>query len=451
VGADVLVTAGGSIFWELLTGDVLVGLRRIPTGFVQSIITSPPYWALRKYPGVGPTEFSDGWCILGEEATPEQFVGHIIEIAREFRRVLRHDGTLWLNFGHAYIGGTVPRAPGWRDKCLCPLPWLVGIALIRDGWILRSDNIWGKRSSKPSPVRDRPAICHEYMTAYSVNPTYFTDDDAVRKPYAAASLERRKYQDTDVGPRIVQHQPKRRSAVGMQDPGLRGGAVRHKDYPPNPQGRRIRTVEAHDPDEETGAGGPVVWTLPGAQYPDAHTATFPRELVRDPIRLSTSEAGACFECGAPLRRVTRGGAPLADVQKASGGDAAGGYSGRARKDYDRAERPGDVKARALASMREIVLVGWAPTCGCNSFGGAGILKPWEVGSLRAKGLIRPCIVLDPFSGVATTGDEALFQGRSYFGIDAAETYTKLGEARLRARSMDLAKRGLPVKGRAVAI
>lgn len=181
---------------EVLFGDALTQLRTLPEKLVQTCVTSPPYWALRDYEAEGQ---------IGLEETPEAFVDRLVEVFREVRRVLRDDGTLWINIGDTYAspppgnkiprherskGGlhTAPRAKGrirntvvgtLKDKDLVGTPWMLAFALRQDGWYLRADIIWDKLQNLPESVQDRPTKAHEYLFLLSKSRHYFYDRDVV--------------------------------------------------------------------------------------------------------------------------------------------------------------------------------------------------------------------------------------------------------------------------------
>src|SRR6185312_12109318 len=174
---DRSAAAGGPVTFRLICAEVMEGLRELPDESVNCCITSPPYWGLRDY-GV------DGQ--IGLEQTPEEYTARLVDVFREVRRVLRDDGTLWLNLGDSYAsqGGKEPpqskwnlegihdgqnggkrRIPprGYKPKDLVGIPWSVAFALRADGWYLRSDIIWAKPNPMPESVADRPTKAHEYV------------------------------------------------------------------------------------------------------------------------------------------------------------------------------------------------------------------------------------------------------------------------------------------------
>lgn len=202
-------------------GDVRSVLRSRPDRSVQCFVTSPPYWGLRNYgtkgqvwPGVHPPcnthrwdkSGSCVWCAawrgeLGLEPTPELYVRHMVEVFREVRRVLRTDGTLWLNLGDSYSKKEYPRElkpktpaglefPGLKKKDLVGIPWAVAFALRDDGWYLRSDIIWYKTNASPESVKDRPTKAHEYIFLLTRSERYYYDIDAIREPHKTESIKR---------------------------------------------------------------------------------------------------------------------------------------------------------------------------------------------------------------------------------------------------------------------
>src|SRR5690554_4413723 len=189
----------------ILNGDVIDCLRSLPDACVQCVVTSPPYWGLRDYGVEGQ---------IGLEPTPEEHVEKMVEVFREVKRVLRDDGTLWLNYGDCYAGSTTgadrPPEPGHthedsgrvktgqenkhrrpdaglKPKDLVGMPWRIAFALQADGWYLRSDIIWSKPNPMPESVTDRPTKSHEYVFLLTKSAAYYYDADAIREPHITAS------------------------------------------------------------------------------------------------------------------------------------------------------------------------------------------------------------------------------------------------------------------------
>lgn len=259
----------------ILHGDALEVLRTLPDGIVHTCVTSPPYWGLRDYGVEGQ---------IGLEPTPEEYVERLVEVFREVRRVLRDDGTLWLNLGDCYAGagdrrGGIGNEHGQRNehkppdkeiglkpKDLIGIPWRVAFALQADGWYLRSDIIWHKPNAMPESVKDRPTKAHEYIFLLAKSERYYYDADAIREPYAENSLSRYKYQYRSDVP----------SSKATKNPaiGARAGKIN-----PNPKGRNKRTV----------------WSVSTKPFKGAHFATFPPDLIEPCILAGCPEGGIVLD------------------------------------------------------------------------------------------------------------------------------------------------------------
>lgn len=185
---------------EILTGDSLEILPTLPEGLFQCCVTSPPYWGLRDY---------DHEAQIGAEESPVKYVENLLGIFREVARVLRDNGTLWLNIGDGYArnGGTgghgpnaivgntrkliqkrnckVPDVWGLKDRDLLGMPWRVAFALQEDGWILRSRITWVKKTAMPESVKNRPTSATEEIFLFSKSPSYFYDSHGVRESSGA--------------------------------------------------------------------------------------------------------------------------------------------------------------------------------------------------------------------------------------------------------------------------
>lgn len=175
----------------IMEGDALHALRLLPSSSIQCVVTSPPYWGLRDY-GI------DGQ--IGLEGTLPQFINHLVTIFNEIKRVLRDDGTLWVNIGDGYTSGNRgyratdkknparamairPDTPeGMKPKDLQGIPWRLAFALQDDGWYLRSDIVWHKPNAMPESVKDRPTRAHEYLFMLTKSERYFYDYEAVKEP-----------------------------------------------------------------------------------------------------------------------------------------------------------------------------------------------------------------------------------------------------------------------------
>ena len=176
---------------KIIQGDCIERLKDLQNQSVNTCITSPPYWGLRDY---GETDQ------LGLEDTPEEFVDNLVKVFREVKRVLRDDGTVWLNLGDSYAGNNSrasnngragfgnPRegvftksGKGLKQKDLVGIPWRAALALQQDGWYLRQDIIWHKPNPMPESVKDRCTKAHEYIFLLSKSPKYYFDNEAIKE------------------------------------------------------------------------------------------------------------------------------------------------------------------------------------------------------------------------------------------------------------------------------
>lgn len=245
---------------RILTGDALEILRQLPDHCCSTCVTSPPYYGLRNYGENGQ---------IGLEETPSEYIDKLVEVFKEVRRVLKDDGTLWLNIGDSFatkkIAGEIKR------KDLIGIPWLLAFTLRANGWYLRSDIIWQKPNAMPESAKDRPTRAHEYIFLLSKSPDYYYDAEAVKETAVGYGPERpgRKRGNTRTfrgGNAYTHNQAADNSAkVERQSHGL----------VPNETGKRNRRS---------------VWTVATRPYKGAHFATFPEELVR-PCILAGSKPG----------------------------------------------------------------------------------------------------------------------------------------------------------------
>lgn len=268
---------------KIIIGDSLTELKKLPDEIVQCCVTSPPYLGLRDY-GVDDQ--------LGLEKTPEEYVEKMVNLFREVRRVLRKDGTLWLNLGDSYAtqsgtqGGDIkykglhqrlheatankqpkPKQIGLKHKDLCGIPWRVAFALQQDGWWLRQDIIWAKPNPMPESVTDRCTKAHEYIFLLTKSAQYFYDADALREPHKEVSLKRIEYG--------LKHRHPDNIGVGIPpvDTDKMG------DRFCNPDGRNKRSV----------------WTINTQPYPEAHFAVFPDEIPVNCIKAGSKEGDVILD------------------------------------------------------------------------------------------------------------------------------------------------------------
>ena len=431
--------------WRLLEGDCRVRLDDLPAESVQTVVTSPPYFGLRDYGtstwdggdpdcdhlqrelrrgvnlaaspastrGGGKKVAEVGWLPyrdtcgrcgarrtdrqLGIEATPDEYVAELVAVFRAVRRVLRDDGTVWLNLGDSYaahtsgspqqrvgerstlrgnghVGGgpklrsaRVPARPataGVKPKDLLGVPWLVAFALRADGWYLRADVIWSKPNPMPESVTDRPTKAHEYLFLLAKSRRYYYDAAAIREQ--ADSRQQQRWTGTAEQPKGVG-----RADAGVQNPLSQGGTSTERN-------RRS------------------VWTLATQPYDGAHFATFPPQLV-EPCVLAGSSPTCCGVCGAPWRRVVErdGGGSWHEHENDAGAGQRQVSMGQASWDAYRAPRT----------------TGWAPTCDHDDDSGRSL-------------------VLDPFAGSGTVLLVAERHGRDSLGIELSPEYAALARRRI---------------------
>lgn len=447
----------------VLQGHSLDLLRQLPDGCVQTIVTSPPYMNLRSYgtppqiwggvstcihewetPRVTPprnrqhlielgerlgcgggtkhsadaTKFTqtngsmcqhcDAWLgELGSEPSLDRYLDHLVSIFRECWRVLRDDGTLWINLGDGYSndtkwgGGSAPvknttsaaggyrgqrerRSTGLPPKSLMLIPARFAIAMLDDGWTLRSDIIWKKTNGLPEAVTDRPTMNYEHLFLFSKRARYFYDAEAIKEPVTGNA-----------------HQ--------------RGHGVTPKSAPSGGSIRANASYHAAITELVDARNARAVWDIPTESFAGAHFATFPQALAARCVAAGSSPR-ACERCGAPWKRVVTKGspapepahrAPLKRLKPGQAGNAANGNMG-----FRASKLSGQEQARWRADHPD-TQTGWAHTCTCPNTSGHG-----------------RSLVLDPFSGAATVALVARRLGRDYLGMELNAAYIALGDERL---------------------
>ena len=173
---------------HIICGDALTVLKELPDESVQMCVTSPPYYGLRDY-GI------DGQ--IGLEQSPETYVNMLLGVFREVRRILKSDGTLWLNISDSYAAKKMQSRGTVKPKDMIGIPWLLAFALRNIGWYLRSDIIWNKKNCMPEPVKGRPSKCYEHIFLLSKSKKYYYDYEAIAEPVAESTVERNKRGVTD--------------------------------------------------------------------------------------------------------------------------------------------------------------------------------------------------------------------------------------------------------------
>ena len=361
------------------TGHVCDVLLTMPSASVHTVVTSPPYFGLRDY-GLPPARWEDGWVgCLGLEDTPDQYVEHLCEVFDATARVLRPDGTLWLNLGDSYAGGgggnysksrkqtkhgehvtNVRNRPAWltaarvKRKDLLGIPWRVAFALQARGWYLRQSIVWHKPNPMPESVTDRCTRAHEmlFMLAHpDSRGRYFYDSFAIREPSVMKPQRRSK--------------PHKRRVPG------RGSTGQAPDT--------FSTTEARgEPAQDFPTRNKRdVWTIAPKPFKGAHFAVMPEDLADHCVKAGSSEHGVCAACGTPYKRLVKDASVAANQRL--------------------------VVTETMLSPPSQASAGWGAQCSCA----AGV---------------RPAVVLDPFGGAGTVALVAARADRDSIYIDASSKY-----------------------------
>lgn len=427
---------------KTIIGDCREVLKTLADESVHCVVTSPPYWGLRDY-GTAKWDGGDPECdhIKGEmrrginlansvhstrggakkiaevadipfgnicgkcgahridsqiglEPSLQEYIETIRNVFADVRRVLRKDGTLWLNLGDCYHGGgyanhkingekwlhahggdrrrsrqqdRINANPGLKPKDLCGIPWRIALALQADGWYLRSDIIWSKLNPMPESVTDRPTKAHEYLFLLTKSPRYYYDAEAIREPLAEKTF-------TTFG---CKHRPQGNDALGKGKSDNWGKSL------------DVRKPKLAADGSISGANKRSVWEVATSPFPEAHFATFPPALVEPCIKAGCPEK-VCAKCGSPWIREIEIGEP--DKETTRGQQAWTAITGQ------RDNRGG-------LPYRE---------CACN----------WEYTASAGT-------VLDPFGGAGTTGLVADRLGRNAILIELNPEYADMTERRIR--------------------
>jgi len=292
--------------YKIIEGDCIKQMDSLPEGCVQTCVTSPPYFGLRDYRG--------GEDEIGQEDTVEGYVSKMVDVFRSVRRVLRDDGTLWLNLGDSYMSAKNCTPPpqtvangnyrsmptdfvpanrkdqkGLKTKDLIGIPWRVAFALQADGWYLRQDIIWHKPNPMPESVEDRCTRAHEYVFLLSKSPKYYYDHEAIK--------------EESLFP------------------------INQENY----DGKRNRRS---------------VWTVNTKPFKGAHFAVFPTDLIEPCVLAGTSAQGCCSKCGAPWQRI---------LEK----------TGQFQRRWSTNNAEGSPYNKHGSMQNTYETVGWKPTCKCK--------------------------------------------------------------------------------------
>lgn len=280
---------------KLFCGDSSEVLKTLPDESVDCCVTSPPYWGLRDYGVAGQ---------IGLEDDFQDYVGRLVSIFREVHRVLKKDGTLWLNLGDSYAGncsrvnsgrcglgddreGVYKKGGnGLKDKDLVGIPWRVALALQMDGWYLRQDIIWHKPNPMPESVTDRCTKSHEYIFLLSKSPKYFFDQESILETATKSTMDRL-------------NQDNYENQIGSDRvPGKTNGnmkACKPRKFGKKEQEGTFRQDVGRDFIDNGLRNKRSVWTVGVNSYKDAHFATFPPELIRPCILAGCPRGGVVLD------------------------------------------------------------------------------------------------------------------------------------------------------------
>lgn len=413
---------------KLIRADVLEGLRTLPDASIHCCVTSPPYLALRRYAGAVPTVWSDGTSyVLGEEPNLHLYIDHLVEIFDGVRRVLRPDGTFWLNLGDSYQHGGPQPSTGLhkrngvplpeeykRDKTfkskkqLGMIPARTAIALQEAGWILRQDIIWAKGLSfcpsysgsvMPESIQDRAVWSHEHLFQFAKQDKYFYDINGCREPYADSTI--RDYQRGEYNGR-----------------GRKPYADALAQNPSDVKRRVLASLSAGN-----GRNLRNVWVIGKEPLREAHFAAFPTKLIEPIVKLATSQHGVCPTClSSWSRNLVKESTPEHILQE---------FRAARERTVSDTGRGDGYTARKPQYRRRVLRDGWVPGCGCGG-------DP----SADSASTVIPATVLDIFSGSGRAGIAATRLGRSYIGVDASHDYTTIGERLIRAEASKAIEAGV---------
>jgi DNA modification methylase len=380
--------------------------RQIPLadGSVNCIVTSPPYYGLRNY------QVDEQ---IGLEQTPQEYIANLVAVFRECKRILRDDGTLWVNIGDSYAGsggaggdyskgGLKEGQPKWKSnldaqaaglksKDLIGIPWMLAFALRADGWYLRQDIIWAKPNPMPESVKDRCTKAHEYVFLLSKSPHYYYDYKAIAEPQKDISI-RRAYSKNNID---------KRKDANIENLGYSiSGKAQDATY----QKLREEIENGNIPTRNRRS----VWTIPTSHYRGAHFATYPPELI-EPCILAGCPELICSKCGAPWVR---------DLEREDKRHwtERNEYSkdGKYEFEYLKTKSPnqaGRNDAQASYKSPKFIDHGLKPTCNCGAEPISGV-------------------VFDPFAGSGTTVAVANSLGRRGIGVDLSYNYLQLAQERV---------------------
>ena len=341
------------------TGDCFDVLPTLPDESVHMVMTSPPYWNLRDY---------DHTDQLGLEPESEQYVQNMADVFDEVKRVLRPDGSLWLNLGDTY-----------ENKDLQQIPARVALELQQRGWILRNRVTWAKPNPMPQSVKDRLNDTTEAVFHFVKNKSYWYDLDAIREEHKASTYEwaeRASYNTAS-------------------------GATNDENYNHHQSGGLHSPGDVKDTLHPAGKNPGDVFEVTTKPFPEAHFAVYPPELCEKPLK-ATCPPKVCAECGSPYEREVE---REREYVNGSSPDESGVSNMRNDVSGDEHDIRRGVRTHTTTK-------GWTPTCDCDT-------DATEAG-----------IALDPFAGAGTTLLKAKELGRKFVGIELNPKYADMTRARV---------------------
>jgi len=419
---------------KVICGDALSVLKTFPSESVDMAITSPPYWGLRDY-GIkqifgGDKDCGHEWNAqpgrklrgtdsssrkevypdihlpdsnicrkcgawkgqLGLEPTPEMYIEHMTIVFHELKRVLKKEGTFWLNIGDTYGGSNSRASHGGRAgfgtkregvfkrgmaKCLMMIPERLAWSLIQDGWILRNKGVWYKPNGMPSSVGDRFTNKWEYLFMFSKSKKYYFDLDAVRKPHLDSSYQR----------------------INQNQGNPKWDGNRNRGHPTGQD--TLNPKQFLHPNGKNPGDVFIINTQP---FPEAHFAVFPPKLVETPIKACCPKE-VCEKCGKARERIT---------ENKSGFDKLGNclQCGQPKSKHHQGKKSAlySEDNQGYIPCGHYKTIGWTK-CGCNAN-------------------FKPGIVLDPFIGAGTTGFMAKKLGKDFIGIELNPKYAEMARKRI---------------------
>lgn len=472
---------------RIINLDVLPGLASLPADTFHCAMTSPPYWRLRSYPGIAPTQWADGQLVcLGAEADPESFIRHLVEVFAGVRRVLREDGVLFVNIGETYaatggggaspgetasvgntidgaVGDRAPRVPpaGLKPGDRCGIPERFALAMQADGWYWRDTIIWAKRSPMPSSQFGwRWVRCRVKLAKGTSEETRGDEINGFRKDTGRSCTDMAalgmlaKWADCPGCPKCsatnglvlrkgrfrttAAHEPIFVFAKGeryfMDDRAAAETAVggtpgnrTHKYAEAYAAGDEKMRTKAHlsRMDAVESRNPRSWWPLSAEPLKEKHFAAFPTALVKKCLEMATSKAGCCAACGSPY-------APIVESSRVPTRPGENAKVGRREAMIESGADPVKPFDPNIVGNRDpqrhiavTRAVGYLPTCKCGRES-------------------VPCLVLDPFGGSGTTGQVATAMGLDWVLVEGSAEYVEIAKRRV---TMPLRKAKGPKKRR----